>query len=93
MAYSILKEHGPVIFILGAFVGMWTGWLPSPITRNGEGIARIEVALNKAMNSMENEVRASHTSDEKLVRLLQMVCIRLSKSEAQSVECSDWRQK
>jgi hypothetical protein len=97
MGYNVLSVYGPVIVIMGVMLGMWAGWVPSPITQNREGIGRLEVgllnqslALKTAVESMSKEVEVSRKSDSRMIRIFQMICTRVSSDKAQVAECNNW---
>lgn len=92
MGLVILFWLGPAALVAAVFLAMWTGWLPSPITKNGETLVRVESKLDTAVARMGDEVRNSHLNDEHVVRLLLATCRNVAKSDTERMNCENyWR--
>jgi len=88
----VLFWLGPAAIVAAIFLAMWTGWLPSPITRNSEALARIEQKLDGAVARMMDEVRSSHLTDEYMMRIALQTCRNVARSDMDRARCDDyWR--
>lgn len=92
LAEMILTKYGPLGLVLIVFIGMWTGWLPSPITENRALLVKIDNAMSQSIIAITEEVRRGHASDDRLVQVFRMICVRVSKTESQTEECWGWKQ-
>lgn len=89
---QILFWFGPTIVVATVFLGMFTGFVPSPITDNNKILIRLEGKMDNAMAEMRGRVIESKTFYEYLLRLQLQTCRNTSKNEAQYQRCEDyWR--
>jgi hypothetical protein len=92
LAEMILTKYGPLGLVLIVFLGMWTGWIPSPITESRALLIKIDDAQSKLISVLAGELQRSRASDERLVQVFRMICVRVSKTESQTEECWGWKQ-
>jgi hypothetical protein len=93
VAILITFWFGPSMLVSAIFLGMWTGWLPSPITENLAIMRRVEDKLDTATKAMRSEVDTSRRSDEKVINILLATCQNIAKGDTvQVARCNDyWR--
>lgn len=90
---------GPSILFAGFFAALWTGIIPSPVTRNTELLLQnqqlilgLKTTLDLNLAAMKAEISDSQAQQAQMVRLQLATCRNVAKNEAGVRECDGyWR--
>jgi len=92
LTVQICFWFGPTVVVAAVFIGMWTGWLPSPITDSRNALTRLETKLDGAIFSMHNRMNTTVAREENQLRVLLTICRNVASTDIQKAQCDDyWR--